>query len=390
MNKSVVTGSYLSPTLMQARPKRETTKGLTLIELLVAMLLGIFLIGGVISVFLSNQQNFKVNENLAALQNGARFSFEQLSREIRDAGTNPCGVRAVNSVVRQNTGTTTPWWGDWNAGAIRGYDGTESVAGSTLTFGVSVTDRISATDAIIVLRTTNNDNELRTVAAHNAAPGFENITFNAPAKLRQQDLLFICDSVSGAIFEATTPTSTGLNASISYDADAPSSNCSTLLGWSTATNCITNSITKTFTLGSVITKFDPGIWYIGFNLDGGRSLYRETMHKATSPDVIKTERREIVPDVHDMQIQYLMRTNPASTATGTATIATLATDWVDASTINAQVGAWSNANLQEAVAVRIQLTFRSKEAVGTDDTGNVKLERQTIAVISLRSREISP
>jgi type IV pilus assembly protein PilW len=364
--------------------------GFTLVELLVSMILGLFLMGGVASVFLSNQQNFKTNENLATMQENARFAFEQLSREIRDAGTNPCGVRAVNSVVRATPGTTIPWWGDWNAGTIRGYDGAESIVGSTIAFGASTNNRVTGTDAITILRTTNNDTELRTVASHNALPGFENVTFSSPARLRQQDLMFICDSFSGAIFEATTPTSTGLNASISYDAASPSSNCSTALGWSTATNCITNSITKTFTLGSVITKFDPGIWYIGVNSDSGRSLYRETVDKQTSPDIIITKRLEMIPDVHDMQIQYLVRTNPSTTATGTATAAVLATDWVDASTINAQAGTWSTANLNEAIAVKIALTFRSRESVGTVGANDVKLERKTIAVINLRSRELKP
>jgi type IV pilus assembly protein PilW len=363
--------------------------GFTLVELLVSMILGLFLMGGIASVFLSNQQKFKTNENLANMQENARFAFEQLSREIRDAGTNPCGVRAVNSVVRATPGTAIPWWGDWNAGTIRGYDGAESIAGSTLTFGASLENRVSATDAIVILRTTNNDNELRTVASHNASPGFENVTFSSPARLSKQDLIFICDSFSGAIFEATTPNSTGLNASISYDAASPSSNCSTALGWSTATSCITNSITKTFTVGSVVTKFDPGIWYVGVS-DSGRSLYRETVDKKTSPDTIITKRQEMIPDVHDMQIQYLIRTNPSATATGTATAAVLATDWVDASTVNAQAGTWSTANLNEAIAVKIALTFRSRESVGTLGANDVKLERKTIAVINLRSRELKP
>ena len=74
--------------------------GLGLVEIMISMVLGIFLVGGVITLFTSNQQNFKVNENLAQIQEGARFAYEQMNREVRDAGTNPCGVRAVNSVVR--------------------------------------------------------------------------------------------------------------------------------------------------------------------------------------------------------------------------------------------------------------------------------------------------
>jgi type IV pilus assembly protein PilW len=359
--------------------------GLGLIEIMISMVLGIFLVGGVITLFTSNQQSFKVNENLAQIQEGARFAYEQMNREVRDAGTNPCGVRAVNSVVRTPS-LTIPWWGDWNAGTIRGYDASEGIAGSDVTFGTSVDDRVTGTDALLVLRTLSEETLLRTVAAHNTVSN--QFTLNSPAKLRQQDLIFVCDSSSGAILEIVTPSGTAATSNITHDSTPPSSNCSDSLGWANNVNCNLNSVAKTFTVGSVITKFDPAIWYIGVSsTTGRRGLFRESIHKDTSPDIIKTERREFVPDVHDMQIKYLTRTNPIA---GSDTASVLATDWVDASTINAQAGAWSNANLTEAIAVRIELTFRSKESVGTDGVVSKPIERKSISIISLRNRELRP
>lgn len=359
--------------------------GLGLIEIMISMVLGIFLVGGVITLFTSNQQSFRVNENLAQIQEGARFAYEQMNREVRDAGTNPCGVRVVNSVVR-TVSLTTPWWGDWNAGTLRGYDGNEQVAGSGFTFGTSVNDRVSATDALVVLRTLSEESLLRTVAAHDTVG--RTFLLNSPVKLRKQDLLFACDSVSAAIFEITLPNSFASTNNVSYDSAAPSANCSNALGWASNTDCNLNSVNKAFTVGSVITKFDPAIWYIGVSsTTGRRGLFRETMHKQTTPDIIVTERREYVPDVHDMQIKYLTRTNPIA---GSTTASVLATDWVDASTINAQAGAWSNANLTETIAVRIELTFRSKESVGTDGVVSKPIERKSISIINLRNRELRP
>lgn len=368
------------------RTKRSSLMtGLGLIEIMISMVLGIFLVGGVITLFTSNQQSFKVNENLAQIQEGARFAYEQMNREVRDAGTNPCGVRAVNSVVRTPS-LTIPWWGDWNAGTIRGYDANEQIAGTNVAFGTSVNDRVTGTDALVVMRTLSDETLLRTVAAHNIASN--QFTLNSPAKLRQQDLIFVCDSASAAILEIVTPSGTAATSNITHDSTSPSANCSDSLGWASNVNCSLNSVTKTFTAGSVITKFDPAIWYIGVSTTTGRrALFRESMHKATSPDIITTERREYVPDVHDMQIKYLTRTNPAA---GTTTASVLATDWVDASTINAQAGAWSNTNLTEAIAVKIELTFRSKESVGTDGVVNQPIERKSISIISLRNRELKP
>lgn len=355
-------------------------RGMTIIELMVGITLGIFLVGGVISLFTSNQQSFRVNENLARLQESTRFAYEQMNREIRDAGTNPCGVRAVNSVVR-DASATTPWWGDWNSGTIRGFDGSEDIASGGVSIGSSVNNRVTGTDAIIVMRTISDEGQLRAISLHDPILG--QFTLNSSARLSKQDLIFACDSSSGAIFEIVTPNAAPATV-ISYDATPPSSNCSMSLGWASNVDCATNAVAKTFSPGSFITKFDPAIWYIGVTSSGSRALYRESMHKSTSPDVITTERREYVPDVHDMQIEYLTRTKSADPAVAP----TLASNWVSASTINAQAGAWGAANLTEAIAVRVTLTFRSKESVGSDGVTQTPIERKSIAVISLRNREI--
>jgi type IV pilus assembly protein PilW len=374
MKKAKVSGSV----------KRSRILGVSLIELMIAVVLGIFLVGGVITIFTSNQQNFKVNENLARLQESARFAYEQMNREIRDAGTNPCGVRAVNSVVRTPS-LTIPWWGDWNAGTLRGFDGNEETIGSGVPIAASVDNRVSGTDALIVLRTLNDDGSFKAVNAHDVSS--DKFVLNTTPNYSTQDLLFVCDNLSGAIFEVNSVGTTGGKPHVAYDTTSPSANCSDRLGWTSNVDCATNSITKTFTVGSVITKFDPAIWYIGNTDDGDRALYRESIHKKTSPAAaISTERRQFVPDVHDMQIKYLTRTNPATTGTA----AVLASDWIDASVINAQTATWTNQNSTEAIAVRIELTFRSKESVGTDGTVSQPLERKTISVISLRNREIIP
>jgi type IV pilus assembly protein PilW len=357
--------------------------GFSLIELMVSVVLGIFLVGGVVTIFSANQQNFAVNDNLSRLQESARFAYEQMNREVRDAGTNPCGVRAVNTVIGTPAPTRTiPWWGNWDAGTLRGFDGNEDANGNGVVFGASTNNRVTGTDALIVLRTSNDDSLLRSVTTHSTVDN--KITLNTSANFSEQDLMFMCDNASGAIFEIVTPASPP-STELTYDATAPSANCSVNLGWAANVSCNTNSVAKSFTTGSIVTKFDPAIWYVGNTADGRRALYRESIHKNSG--AIATERREYVPDVHDMQITYLMRTNPL--ATDTTGVGVLAASWVSADTINAQTGAWGAGNSNEAVAVRIVLTFRSAQAVGVDvDNKAEVLQRTTVSVISLRNREL--
>jgi len=49
--------------------------GFSLVELMIAMLLGLFIIGGVISVFLSNRVAYRQNENLARMHSARFLAF---------------------------------------------------------------------------------------------------------------------------------------------------------------------------------------------------------------------------------------------------------------------------------------------------------------------------
>ncbi|GMQ95630.1 MAG: hypothetical protein BMS9Abin14_078 [Gammaproteobacteria bacterium] len=60
--------------------------GLTLIELMVAMVLGLVLMGVAISVFLSNRETHRVVNNLARVQENGRFALEQISQIVRMSG----------------------------------------------------------------------------------------------------------------------------------------------------------------------------------------------------------------------------------------------------------------------------------------------------------------
>ncbi|SEJ23743.1 PilW family protein [Nitrosomonas eutropha] len=66
-------------------------QGLTLVEMMVAMTIGLVLLGGVITVLTASQQTYRVNEALARMQENARYAFQLLSRDIRMAGYWGCG-----------------------------------------------------------------------------------------------------------------------------------------------------------------------------------------------------------------------------------------------------------------------------------------------------------
>lgn len=60
--------------------------GVTLVELMVGMAIGVLLLFGVGLLFSQNKQSFRQNEELARLQEEARFAIDELSRDLSMAG----------------------------------------------------------------------------------------------------------------------------------------------------------------------------------------------------------------------------------------------------------------------------------------------------------------
>jgi len=60
--------------------------GFTMVELLVAMVIGLLLMAGVIQVFSSNQQTYRVTENLSRTQENGRYAIGIINKFARRAG----------------------------------------------------------------------------------------------------------------------------------------------------------------------------------------------------------------------------------------------------------------------------------------------------------------
>lgn len=60
--------------------------GLTLVELMIAMVLGLLLLGGVIQIFLSSKQNYQLQDGLSRLQENGRFAMDVVTLNLRHTG----------------------------------------------------------------------------------------------------------------------------------------------------------------------------------------------------------------------------------------------------------------------------------------------------------------
>jgi type IV pilus assembly protein PilW len=76
--------------------------GMTLIEIMIALLIGAFLLGGVLQIFTGSQQTYQMQQNLSRLQENGRFAIDFLAHDSRMAGYRECLTYTVPTPI---TGT---------------------------------------------------------------------------------------------------------------------------------------------------------------------------------------------------------------------------------------------------------------------------------------------
>lgn len=67
-----------------------TQAGLSLVELMIAMVLGIVIVGGCISIFTGVVRSSSINQTVSTLQSKARFAIDMIGRDVRSAGFLGC------------------------------------------------------------------------------------------------------------------------------------------------------------------------------------------------------------------------------------------------------------------------------------------------------------
>jgi len=357
---------------LPSRPTKRRLRhaGFTLVELLVALVIGLVLVGGLINALLSTQQSVRLNESLARLQESGRFAVDLIARELREAGSNPCGS-ALSANVVARTGGVPPWWASTYSGFIQGFDGDEDATGIQ-SFGPGPGQRVEGTDAVLLLKGATDESALRTLASHVPSGTPQFIDARALSAMDAERFenapVVVCDGRSAALLRVGNVNSVGKTYQIS---DAAGMNCTTDLG--TASESCGGLSPKTFAAGAQMMLWDPGFWYVGHNGRGSRSLYRLGIAKDADGSIV-TRVEEMAPDIVDMQIAYLTRDRNTGA---------LATAWRDASDA-AFSGGWV-ADTAEVTALQIRLTLNSPQPVGAD---GLPLTRHFVAVASVRSRDL--
>lgn len=154
-------------------------KGLTLVEIMIAMLLGLFLTGGILQIFASSRMTYKVHEATSRMQETGRMALEVLARDIRGADFWGCNSDFNN--VTNNLDSGGAGFVDYRSGVV-GTEGGSDPDSLILRGGVSTG---------------------LGVEPPYGPQASANIKVPDPNSLSQGDIIFISDCTGADIFQIT-------------------------------------------------------------------------------------------------------------------------------------------------------------------------------------------
>ncbi|MBS0212954.1 MAG: prepilin-type N-terminal cleavage/methylation domain-containing protein [Proteobacteria bacterium] len=345
--------------------KAPRTAGFTLIELMVALVLGLLVMLAVTGLFLSGQQSFRTNNALAEVQGSSRIAFELMARDIRESGLTGCNSannRISNVLNNAPGGASTPaWWADWN-NVVHGY--VDATADPALAGFGAVGAPVAGANSIQLINAGFDPGA--TSAAYNDTAAQFTLRVPAPS-LAAGDPVMVCTPSHAAILQINGFSAASGVATFAAAGGNPG-NSSVRLGYPKGSLCTNNGAPEVFCFpgNSMVAKLAAVDWYIGNNAVGGTSLFRVSLQNTGGVPTPVTQ--EMVRNVSALTITYL---NPS--------ISAIATQFQPANVITTNNG-WGG-----VTAVNVQLTASSTFQRASAQ-GNAPIARTYAFTTTLRNR----
>lgn len=335
--------------MMNANPSicRSLQRGLSLIELMISITLGLLLTAAVIQVFLSSRGVFRTQDSMSRLQENGRFAVDFMTRDIRMAGFIGCPVldRIAGS-------------GSFNRhGLVADFDAEGIVEGSVVGTGVTVgTIPLAAgTDRLTIRKTLGVSLRL---AAATTGSSVQVLGQSATLGINVGDTLLISDCLAADVFRANAIGS-GTNPTITSSA----------------------SLSKSYGTDAEVLRYEAVEYFIGDtgrNTPGGADIFALYANRGGGAE-------ELVEGVQSLRIEYGLDTTGSDHGADVyrATSAMTTTDWsrVVSVRVNLLMQSVEDAIVGSSGAQTQSLTFMGS-AVAADG----RLRQVFSSAIAIRNR----
>ena len=295
-------------------------RGVSLIELMVSITIGLILIAGVLSIFMSSKVTYFTNEKTARLQENGRVALDLVTHDVRAAGYMGC-ARTVPFTNTLNSSTALLWN---YAIPLQGYESNNTSAWTpTIAAGTLDPAPIFASDVIVTRAPVRDGRALRVESGLASFTSDPDVL--AASAVPLGTIMMITDCEASSVFQVT---------------DYAAGSISHAAGTGTPGNA-TDDLGYQYQMGSRVLPLQTIIYYLANDtVTGEPGLYRQT--GATQPAEL------LIEGVEAMQIAYAIDTTGDRVADVYRT-ADLVTNW------------------DNVLSVEVAMLIRSAEEGGTVD-----------------------
>jgi type IV pilus assembly protein PilW len=233
-------------------------RGVSLVELMVSVTIGLILLAGVLSIFLSSKVTYFANEKTARLQENGRVALDLIQHDIRSAGYSGCSRMAEWTSTLNNSTSLL-----WNYETpLQGFEATGAAWAPALAAGTLNPAPLAGSD-VLVTRAIQRDGTAWRLSVSNAGfTGNPRVLSTTAVPVGQ--IMLITNCVASSVFQVTG-FAPGVPATISHAVGgANPGNATDDLGWA-------------YAVGSRVAPLETLIYYVANDpVSGEPSLYRQT------------------------------------------------------------------------------------------------------------------
>lgn len=349
---------------------RRVQRGLSLVELMISITIGLIVLGALTYVFVGSRGTYRVNENLARVQETGRFALDYIAQDLRMTSFTGCRSRSLNAAAGTIANVTLPAVAFNGAGdGVMGFEdgaGWVNPVASTVPRAAGDVLTIRRAAGMPLRLAANSDPLARTVTIEHNAAGIGN-----------GDIVVLADCERALMFRVTNHPPTTAIGSFPTTLEYKTSGAG--LGGADGNVAVVPSDVFTPQARAQVMRFVEATYFVGANPAGGRSLYR----------VVGTAAEELVDGVEDLDIVYGIDTS-APEPDGIAdryVRADAVADWAQVVSVRINVLA-VGADASVATATQTY-AFRDTDGDGVPETQTApdrRLRQVFTATVALRNR----
>jgi type IV pilus assembly protein PilW len=324
--------------------------GISIVEIMVGVALSLILLAGVMQIFLTNKQTYRVQEAFSRLQENGRYAMQFLAKDLRMAGFFGCAsaIDEPTNLVDFDKDGNGDDIASFSGNGLRGFEHADLPLVLNTTTNLTAADVLPNTDIIQIKRGTNTGLYIDEPALKNDA----NIKLDpvlAAGAFAENDVLFVTDCEAADIFAATGVGNGGGYLNISHGNDAN----------------LDPKLSKVYQQDAEVMKMVSHLYYLGTNSAGVPALFRVSLG---NNGTILTE--ELVEGVEDLQLMY-------------------GEDTTDDGVVNVYVDSAAVTDFTKVLNIRLTVTVRTVAdniASKVTPAGDKRIRRTFTTSVAIRNR----